>query len=104
MVRDSSGFAGSDAGIFGLPLSFHLTIMVRFRESYAYRGAKWHPGVPALALRTAHGYSPCECGSTRSAAVRLLRPGSVQDQQLPLQKMPQAGRCGGDRKSVVKGK
>ncbi len=26
--------------------------MVRFDESSAYRGAKWHPGVPALALRT----------------------------------------------------
>ena len=26
--------------------------MVRFRESNAYRGARWHPGVPALALRT----------------------------------------------------
>jgi len=26
--------------------------MVRFPESNAYRGAKWRPGVPALALRT----------------------------------------------------
>jgi len=35
-----------------LTLSFHLTIMVHFPESNAYRGAKRHPGVPALALRT----------------------------------------------------
>ena len=35
-----------------MPLSFHLTIMVHFIESNAYRGANWHPGVPALALRT----------------------------------------------------
>ena len=35
-----------------MTLSFYLTIMVHFVESSAYRGASWHPGVPALALRT----------------------------------------------------
>jgi transcriptional regulator with XRE-family HTH domain len=35
-----------------LTLSFYLTIMVHFPQSTNYRGAKWHPGDPALALRT----------------------------------------------------
>ncbi len=34
--------------------SFHLTIMVQFRESSTYRGAERHRGVPALALRIPH--------------------------------------------------
>jgi transcriptional regulator with XRE-family HTH domain len=51
LVRDSSGFLGYDRVIFGLTLSFHLTIMVHFNDIDTYRGAKWHPGEPALALR-----------------------------------------------------
>jgi transcriptional regulator with XRE-family HTH domain len=52
MVRVSSGFSGYDGEILGLTLSFYLTIMVHVPESNAYRGAKKHHGVPALALRT----------------------------------------------------
>ena len=52
LVRVSSGFSGYDRRILGLTLSFHLTIMVHFPESSTYRGAKRHPGGPALALRT----------------------------------------------------
>ena len=48
-LRVSSGY---DAEIFGLTLSFYLTIMVHSPESSTYRGAKKHPGDPALALRT----------------------------------------------------
>ena len=50
LVRVSSGFIGFHASIFGLTLSFYLTIMVHSPDSSTYRGAK-HPGVPALALR-----------------------------------------------------
>jgi transcriptional regulator with XRE-family HTH domain len=35
-----------------LSLSFYLTIMVHIPESNEHRGAKEHPGEPALALRT----------------------------------------------------
>jgi transcriptional regulator with XRE-family HTH domain len=51
-IRVSQGFSGYDEEILGLGLSFYLTIMVHFTESNAYRGAKKHHGVPALALRT----------------------------------------------------
>ena len=51
LVRVSSGFSGYDGEIFGLTLSFYLTIMVHSPESSTYRGAKKHPGDPALALR-----------------------------------------------------
>jgi len=52
MVRESSGFLGYHQAVFGLTLSLYLTIMVHFRESNPYGGAKEHPGDPALALRT----------------------------------------------------
>jgi len=39
LVRVSSGCFGFDARIFGLTLSFYLTIMVHSIESSTYRGA-----------------------------------------------------------------
>lgn len=49
MVRESSGFLGYHAVIFGLTPSFYLTIMVHFRESNTYRCKKGTPDTQALA-------------------------------------------------------
>ncbi len=91
LVRVSSGFSGYDGAVLGLTLSFYLTIMVHSSESSTYRGAKKHPGEPALALRTqTMATTLVSVEDTRSRALRSLQPRAIQNQQLHLQTMPQA--------------
>lgn len=51
LVRVFPAIVGYDGESFRLTLTFYLTIMVHSPHSSTYRGAKKHPGGPALALR-----------------------------------------------------
>src|SRR5208337_4269252 len=66
MVRVSSGLFGNDGEILGLSLSFYLTIMVHFPESYLYRGVRKAPWrASSGAPHTAHGHHSSQRGDTR---------------------------------------
>jgi hypothetical protein len=90
MVRVSQGIFGFHAEIFGLTLSFYLTIMVH-RMKVALIAVQNTPGFLALALRALpNGYHSYQRGDTRSRALRFLQPSAVQNVELTLQKMSQA--------------
>jgi len=92
LVRVSSGYFGFHAGIFGLTLSFYLTIMVQ-RRKVALIAVQNTQEYLALALRALpNGYHSYQRGDTRSRALRFLQFGAVQNIELTLQKMSQASR------------